>query len=109
MWAFQTDSYSYALSWAQLREGWNEIFSKPAPIRRQVRGTLSAMQLSLARIERGMSGYVTCISDFCEKVQMTTIPPAMLRNMLRQASMRPLERDSARKHNVQCERLCFTW
>eukprot|EP00959_Pyramimonas_sp_CCMP1952_P096940 2026384-Pyramimonas_sp.AAC.1 len=77
------------------------------PTWRQVCGPLSAMRLSLARIGWKLSNFATLTSDFGDEIQLTTVPPALLKCFLRAVVLRQLEREPCAKLRLPCDRLCY--
>eukprot|EP00959_Pyramimonas_sp_CCMP1952_P347321 7274550-Pyramimonas_sp.AAC.1 len=64
------------------------------------------MRLPLARIGWKMSNCSTLISDFGDEIQPTTVPPALLKSLLRAAVLRQLEREPCAQLRLPCDRVC---
>eukprot|EP00959_Pyramimonas_sp_CCMP1952_P065834 1374562-Pyramimonas_sp.AAC.1 len=54
-----------------------------------------------------MSNFATLISDLDEEIQLTTVPPALLKSFLRAAVPRQLECEPCAELCLPCDRLCY--
>ena len=106
VWTLQTHSFEFCLSWAELRAGWEVVFSHDQHSWSTVSGPVSALRMSLYRIGWSMANFCTRTNDFGREISLTLNSPRMVQHLCKEAVFRGLERDSGDRFGVQ-HRLCW--